>query len=349
MNTAEKIHRKPKILFICKKNETYGFTTYTRRSSGLFNSTRFIAEGLRDRDVDAHIVEVIDNNCIDREVSKYRPDIVIIEALWVVPEKFEILKRFHPKVKWFIHMHSGFPFLAQEGIAMEWVFKCAKQGIKIIANSPESYEAYIPLIGQENLVFLPNVYITDPEEPVYHWPYSQWINVGCFGAVRPMKNHLLQAMAAIQFARDKGKKLLFHFNVSRIEVGGNPVLKNLIHLFAELPDAQLVECPWMEPDEFIDYLNENIDIGMQVSMTETFNVVTADYVTAGLPIVVSKEVAWASKFCMAKDDDITDIVSKMHRVYGKRWLVTWNQILLNRNSQWAQRLWFAFVKENTKN
>jgi hypothetical protein len=71
--------------------------------------------------VDSTIIEVIDNNGIDREVTKYKPTHVIIEALWVIPSKFEILTKLHPNVKWIIRLHSEIPFLANEGIAMEWM------------------------------------------------------------------------------------------------------------------------------------------------------------------------------------------------------------------------------------
>ncbi len=338
-----------RVLFICHKNETYGFSTYTRRSSGLFNSTRFIVEGLAARGVHAHIVEVVDNNCIDREVTKFRPHVVIIEALWVVPEKFRILHKLHPKVKWFCHMHSGMPFLAMEGIAMDWLLRYPWEGVGIIANSVDSHEALKNLYrpGFEGLHFLPNVYIGKPRSMPLDSCGTE-LNVGCFGAVRPLKNQLLQALAALKFAREHGKHLRFHINGSRSETGGDPVLKNLRQLFAHKhhthPSAELVEHRWMEPDEFLDCLRI-MDICMQVSLTETFNVVSADYVTAGVPIVVSKEVSWASMFNKASDSSADDIVKVMNRVWRSRILVRRNQYLLQMFSQSAQEAWFNFIKK----
>jgi hypothetical protein len=327
------------ILFICKKNECYGFTTYTRRSSGLYNSTRFIVESLSKRGIFASIVEVNDNNDIDREVTKFRPDVVVIEALWVVPPKFDVLKPLHPKVKWFVHLHSHMPFLALEGIAMEWIRAYAKDGIGLIANSQESYDALLCILSQKEIVHLPNVYVPDfrqsePED-------KEWIDIGCFGAVRPLKNQLLQALAAIRFAREKRKFLRFHVNASRIETGGQPVMKNLIQLFQDQPNAELVQSKWNEPEEFLDYL-QTMDIGMQVSLTETFNVVTADYVTAGIPIVTSKEVAWVSPKSMAVDDDVNSIVDRMHYAWQRKSLIKANQKLLMKNSMKAQDLWVKF-------
>lgn len=339
-----------KILFICKKNECYGFISYTRRSSGLYNSTRFISESLVGHNVDSKIIEVTDNNDIDREVREFNPDIVVIEALWVVPSKFDILKKLHPKVRWYVHLHSHIPFLALEGIAIEWFYECQKKGVKFIANSKPSYDALkaiLPFnVDRFNLVYLPNVYLSDPMRPV-NKPTEDVLNVGCFGAIRPLKNTLLQAMAAIKFAREKGMFLKFHVNASRLETGGAPVMKNLKELFHQnKQDSKLIEHAWYEPESFINLCHEKIDIGMQVSLTETFNVVSADYVTAGIPIVVSKEVAWACPLSKAQDDSIDAIVKRMHMAYNHRSLIKWNQHRLLDNSKVAQDLWFKWVKNH---
>lgn len=338
---------RKKILFICKKNDCYGFISYTRRSSGLYNSTRFIAESLVGRDVDARIIEVTDNNDIDRSVQEFKPDIVVIEALWVVPSKFDILKKLHPKVRWYVHLHSHIPFLALEGIAMEWFYGCLAKGVKFIANSKPSYDALRAIlpstVNRDHLVYLPNVYLSNNMKPKSKDKDLEWyINVGCFGAIRPLKNTLLQAMSAIQFARDKGLRLRFHVNASRLETGGAPVMKNLIELFDRNPDCRLVQHKWHEPEDFIDICHHFIDIGMQVSLTETFNVVSADYVTAGIPIVVSKEVSWACPLSKAQDDSIDSIVKRMHIAYNHRSLIKWNQHRLFENSKVAQEMWFKW-------
>lgn len=331
-----------RILFIVKKNQNYDFQCYTRKSSGLFNSTRFIVEGLAARGIHASIVEVIDNNCIDREVTKFKPNIVVIEALWVVPEKFPILKRLHPKVKWVCHLHSHMPFLALEGNSIDWIIQYAKQEIGLIANSVESYQALRAILNADQIIYLPNVYISEPRK-FRGIKSDTHVNIGCFGAIRPLKNQLLQALAAIEFANEIGKKLRFFINGTRIETGGHPVLKNLRALFNGTKGTELIQVKWCEPEEFLDLLQNEIDIGMQVSLTETFNVVSADYVTAGIPIVVSNEVKWASDWNKAEVDSVPDIVRIMHRVYGYNLLVRWNQKLLKSFSEDAQEDWYNWV------
>lgn len=325
------------VLFICKKNEIYGGLSYCRRSSGLWNSARYTVEALNHAGVLADLVEVTDNNDIDAVVTKFKPDKVVIEALWVVPEKFDVLMNLHPKVQWFIHMHSNIPFLALEGIAMSWLAGSAYRGVKVIANSKEAFEALKPLI-ESKLIWLPNCYETRHRPSVEKSP-GRVLDVACFGAIRPLKNQLIQALAALKYARSEKKRLRFHINATRCETGGDPILKNLIQLFSiNCRDADLVCHPWYEPEDLKKVLRD-MDIGMQVSLSETFNVVTADYVSAGLPVAVSDEVSWVSKYSTCNPSDINSIVDCMDTAWRWRILIHWNQYLLNRFADHAADEW----------
>jgi hypothetical protein len=248
----------------------------------------------------------------------------------------------HPDIKWFVHLHSHMPFLALEGISMDWIMSYAELGVGLIANSKPSYRALRAILSPTELVYLENVYLSHPRDPICD-DEKRWLDIGCFGAIRPLKNQLLQALAAIEFAKQNGLPLRFHINASRSETGGDAVLKCLRQMFNRLPDAQLVEHDWMEPSEFLECLR-SMDLGMQVSLTETFNVVSADYVTAGLPVVASKEVAWLGLPSKARDDDIESIVSKMHLALGIPLIVRYNQWLLRRHSRRAQKAWFRFCR-----
>ena len=72
---------------------------------------------------EAKVVVVNDNNDINREVFKYTPTHVFIEALWVVPSKFEVLIPLYPKIQWYVRLHSNTPFISSEGIAIDWLVK----------------------------------------------------------------------------------------------------------------------------------------------------------------------------------------------------------------------------------
>ena len=55
-----------KVLFILKKKKLYD-TPYDDRTihSGLFNSASFVNDMLNQIGIESHLVQVIDNNCID--------------------------------------------------------------------------------------------------------------------------------------------------------------------------------------------------------------------------------------------------------------------------------------------
>ena len=104
--------------------------------------------------------------------------------------------------------------------------------------------------------------------------------------LRLLKNHCQQAFWAIQFANKINKKLHFHVNVSEHETNQtSPVLKNLKAIFKDT-NHKLIEHTWMPHEDFIE-LVKKMDFGMQLSFTETFNIVAADFVGSNVPIIVS--------------------------------------------------------------
>jgi hypothetical protein len=304
-------------------SETYSYSSGAL-SSGLFNSAKFVVDMLNTKlGIEAKLVQVVDNNSIDKEVTEYNPTHVIIEALWVVPEKFDVLLKLHPERKWIVRGHSEVAFLANEGIAIDWLNRYVKYpNVFIATNSLYSLKDLSTMVAASNpgwgkeivenkVLYLPNYYpVVCPERTYY--PSGSYINIACFGAIRPLKNNLIQAIAALEYAKQHNKTLFFHINGSRKEQGGDNNIKNIRALF-DYTDHFLVEHPWHPHDKFVEIL-ETMDISMNVSFTETFNIVAADSVCAGVPIVCSSEVHWASRLCQAKPTSTKDIVKVMNRV-----------------------------------
>lgn len=340
----------PKILFVLKYRQHYG-DGYSLKESGLLNSAQFVCDMLKKEQFPANLVQVVDNNEIDKVVTANRPDIVIIEALWVVPEKFAILQKLHPNVKWIIRLHSEIPFLANEGIAFNWIPKYLEhKNVFLSANSYNTHKdllKYTTTINPEfvkKLVFLPNYYPvnnrTTPAE--LFWDKGEVIDVGCFGAIRPLKNQLIQAVAAVQFAEEKGLTCRFHINASRIEGKGDNVLKNIRSFFESLNGKhELVEHPWMARKEFLEVVRQ-MDIGLQMSFSETFNIVSADFVTEDIPIVTSNEVDWMPWFFTANPTDTRSIVHAMNRVlfYDRHFIwLDWQRLALRKYVNKSKDIW----------
>jgi hypothetical protein len=334
---------KPKVLFICKQRPSkYG------ASYGLLNSCRFLCNALKSMGVDAKTIEVVDNNGIDREVHQYKPSHVFIEALWVVPDKFDVLIPLHPTVQWHVRLHSNTPFIANEGVAMAWIkkylklqakypqFHLAPNALKMIDDIKQTFRAdtvYTPNIYQPH--YSPNV--GEHDTPVDKLPGV--LSIGCFGAVRPMKNQLIQAMAAIAFADEIGKELHFHINHSRLEQNGDNPYKNMVALF-EGTKHKLVEHEWLDHDKFLTLIRR-MDLGLQVSFSETFNIVAADFVHVKVPLVGSDEITWLNSIYKADQTSLDNIVSHLWMAYLGRnvGLHVLNNVGLDKWNNDARKVW----------
>jgi hypothetical protein len=198
----------------------------------------------------------------------------------------------------------------------------------------------------DKVVYMPNFY---PQDYVTK-PFNKdkyWVDVACFGAVRPLKNHMLQAVAALKFARKIGKQLRFHINSGRIEMKGDPVMNNLRGFFQHLADEghQLVGHEWTPREEFLK-LCATMDIGMQCNFSETFNIVSADLISQGVPIVGSSEIPWASSWFNARPTESDEIADRLVRTYNRPKLNVWlNQKQLTSYTNQTLKIWKEYFKE----
>lgn len=361
----------PRVLFVLKHRDNgYGYPEHQENanwgdakdpkrplSSGLFNSARLVAEMLEKYGVPVKLVHVIDNNFIHRELVQFKADIVVIEAFWVVPPKFDELLRVCPNVKFIVRNHSESPFLANEGIAYDWMLRyLQKPNVFMSCNAPRMLQE-TRFLGKlanpswtshevtRKVPFLPNYYPAQCPVDKLIDRRSDTIDIGCFGAVRPLKNHMVQAIAALKFASQLKKRLRFHINGGRLEMGGSPILKNLFQLFSHFPEYELVNHAWKDHVEFKRTV-ASMDIVTQVSFSETFNIVAADAVTSGVATITSDEVPWSSSLFQADPTSSEDIVRMMRRAYRlKIKLPCFNPSLqgLSRYNEASTREWLSLL------
>ena len=301
-----------KVLFIIKErvhDVQFGIT------SGLYNSANFVVDFLNSYGVETKLVSVLDGNSVDREVTLFNPDIVVIEALWVTPNKLQELiniKR-HQNRRWVIRIHSKAPFLANEGIASAWIrdyTRINSDRIFIAPNTEELTEQFNSIF-RGKFIYLPNLYKVNSQKFITT-KNKDVVNIGCFGAIRPMKNQYLQAMAAIDFANRHNLKLRFHINATRVEQKGENVLKNIKILFKD--KHELVQHGWMKHSEFLKVISQ-MDFGTQVSFSESFNIVSADFVQMNVPIVASDDIEWMPEVMKVSPTEWKSISLKMDLAY----------------------------------
>lgn len=331
-----------RILFICRMPEYSTSNTYTYGITGLFNSASFVAQALADQH-ECKVVKVEDENSIDKEMFEYKPDIVILEAVWVTPKKLKELMKFdrYKHIKWLVRVHSKPAFLANEGIALQRLIEYAQIPQMIISGNNHEFTQMMLAVGAPQ-VYLPNIYPIEftNTTPAYDKPY---VDIGCFGAIRPMKNHLNQALAAIRFSDMVNRPIRFHVNATRAEQGGENVLRNLRALFA-YTQHELVEHPWYSHTEFLNVIQQ-MDVGMQVSMSESFNIVSADFVSRNVPIVTSSEVEFVFSTYHSNPSSIVSIANTLKFAFLQRvfYTCTVNQWLLNFHNNKATRIWTNFL------
>jgi hypothetical protein len=326
-----------KTLFVLKRREDFDPAKHLEISQkcGLYNSISYVHNMLLDQGYQSQLSICIDNNCINGFIYKFKPTHVIVEALWVIPSKIKLLQSMYPNIKWFIRLHSAIPFLSIESSqSMKWIAEyCRINNTFIAVNDPRllnELSIYLsntletltddttPVVKDmsSRLVYLPNYYPVNDMQKPKGLISEDTINIACFGAIRPFKNNMTQALASIEFCKRKNKKLRFHINSGRNELNGGNVYENLVQLFANLDKNQysLVCHPWASRDDFLKICAE-IDIGMQVSFTETFNIVSADILSNGVPVIGSSEIPWMNKRYTASSQDIEEIIDKLLLTY----------------------------------
>jgi glycosyltransferase involved in cell wall biosynthesis len=242
-----------------------------------------------------------------------------------------------------VRVHSEFPFLAGEGVAVQWIKEYAEIAqVYVGANSERFYEDVSTIIPEEKVVYLPNYYIVPPllEKPAVT---SKVFVIGCFGAIRHLKNQLIQAVAAVEFAKRIGGPIEFHINTGRVEgFSSENILKNIRAVFSGT-DNILVEHGWLSPDDF-NHLLRTMNIGMQVSLSETFNLVAADLVAQNVPVVASKEISWLSGLAQTQENTVENIVDTMMTVWKWRYFISkLNTLGLNTFNNDSATVWKNFL------
>ena len=86
-----------------------------------------------------------------------------------------------------------------------------------------------------------------------------------------------------------------------------------------------------------------MDVGMQVSFSETFNIVGADLLSQGVPIVGSYELPWIHEDYRADPTDHEDIASALLASYHEPQAnVDKNKKLLSKYTDETRSIWLDY-------
>jgi len=315
-----------KVIFILEKDHN---ETHEGLSSTLYYASTFVHEMLRNSGLDSDLKIFANTDTINSLIAIHRPDYVIIDPIWINPLLLSYLCNMHPNIKWIGRIHCEIQFLASIHNSIKQIADYSNfKNVILGLNSPRAMREisiYLKLKNKwtvnevkDKVIYLPNFY---PQ--IYNTKKinknKEHIDIGCFGAIRLLKNHVIQIISAVEFADQIGKKLRFHVNASRIEMENDNIAINIKTLFEQLHNAghEMINHEWQPREEFLKLCNE-MDIGMQVSISETFNIVAADLISQGVPIVGSiGEIPWAIPEFSASYSDSKDITKKLHLAYNR--------------------------------
>lgn len=309
-----------KIIHVYKKRLTSGGS-----SAGLNVSSDMTARCQREFGFDSTSIGVIDANCLDRILFNERPSHLVIKAFWVPVEKIALLAKKYPSCQFIITCHSNPSFLGQERRGFSDIGKILDlyntyPNVHVAANNQDTATSFSSAFGAL-IPWAPNV-ICDHDQRMPHKDCcnNDFLDVGLFCALRPMKNILTQALAAIEAARELQVDLRLHVITDRVEMDGDNIAKSLRDMFAivESDCVQLVEHNWMLHEDFLKLVAQ-MDIGLQVSYTESFNIVSFDFLSQNVPVVVGTSVSWAPREWQAPHDSVQGIKEKMIEMLTASW------------------------------
>ena len=334
-----------KILFILKERV---YNSEVATSFGLMNSSTQVSKYLEKEGHEVRVCSVVDGNAIDKVVYNFKPNLVVIEALWVQGNKMKELLSLprYKDVKWIIRIHSDIGFLAAETNALFYLEDYLSIGSPNLFVSTNNFQFNQTLSKEMNskMLYLPNV-VKIEKYKIKKKVESDEMHIGCFGALRVLKNQCFQAMVAIEAADRLGKKLFFHIN-GNVKNDVNPVLHNLESLFRRNGFHKLVIHKWMNHEDFLELISSTIDVGMQLSFTESFNIVTTDFINAGKLILVSDAISWLPDIMKTSTVNYKKAVKDLIKLYKHRssWWYTkrnYNAFTVLMDSSWDH--WARFV------
>jgi len=215
-----------------------------------------------------------------------------------------------PLVHFAVVYHSNLGFLsvdrfAAHSLPLLLALEAAHPNFTVAANCAEMANAITGATGTP-LTLLPNLYHLPAltQRAKGRWMPPMAMNVGLFGAARVLKNWLTAVVAVLMLQRKVQVPITLNINSGRDE-GAGGTRASLADLLTLNSGVKLVEVPWMSSDDFHRYLF-GMDLLFQPSFTETFNNITADGVSCGVPSVISDSITWAPADWMAKADSASD-------------------------------------------
>jgi hypothetical protein len=265
--------------------------------------------------------------------------VLCVQALWYDPADLIALADRFPSLRIAVRCHSQAAFLAIEGRGGDLIRLIDAHPRILVAPNHDRLAGPLAELFGPGVGCLPNLYDVDEARPDRASRDDGPIRIGSFGANRVGKHHSAAALASILAARRLGMDAEFHCNAGRDESAVWGFTRSL----CERAGVPFVAHPWADWREFRDTVG-TMDVCVQLSATETFNVVTADAAWWGIPSVVGEAIEWGPALARAPIDDPDHAADVIVRTYqsrgtmGRAWRERLEAIQEAARASWLARL-----------
>jgi hypothetical protein len=239
---------------------------------------------------------------------------VIIMAPWITPLDLGAILQYFPDIRFTVQGHCNVAAIYGDHRGMGNFRNYADMTFDypnlMLAGNSEPFVSWFTEAYGVNTYLLPDLYPIgkhhhhgDDKPRVSETDGS--LRIGAFGALRPEKNIPSACAAALLIQERLGLPVSFHLNVGGERVG-REILAMIDQMSQGIPNFTVIKHKWLPWSEF-NGLVKTMDLLIQPSFTESFNLVTADGIQHRVPTVVSNAIPWAPDSWKANPDRPTEI------------------------------------------
>lgn len=303
-----------------------------------------------------HNVDVV--NSIDKynETHEKRLTHVVISAPWLSVHDLKSLLYGFPEIQFVILSHSNVGFLQADPQGVKLLRKYLELSLSFpnfeVGGNSKKFVEWLETAYEEEVVLLPNLYPTESVGLQCPWSFSykshleDWtkdfwgvVRIGAFGATRSEKNFMTAAAAAVAIQAELDVPVELHMSAGG--EGETGTTSSAIDQMCE-GKIKVIRHPWAYWDQFIQIVS-SMHLMIQVSYTESFNMVTADGISVGVPSVVSPAIYWAPEAWMADPDDALDVASVGIKLLSDPNLRSEGKKHLNHHNKKSLKYWEKFL------
>jgi hypothetical protein len=278
------------------------------------------------------------------EKRDVEPTHVVIAAPWIPTRDLEVLASEWPEIVFTVVSHSNFPFLQADPHAVRLLREAARlqhmtHNVRV-GGVTAKFTELAGEIWHSNVALLPNLYDLGTPETRAPWRDGDTMRIGLFGALRVLKNPLNAVAAAIDLSVQLKVPTELYLSSGRDDHSAES--EAIAELTAGVDGFTVIRSEWRSWPCFRD-LVARMNVLLQPSFTESFNIVTADGIAVGVPSVVSDAIDWAPPNWIANADDGRDIVRVAEMLLRDRNAARDGRCALERYVARGLEQWRAFL------